>query len=448
MGLTFKIELNNKSKKDGTYGVMLRVTQNRKLKRLSLDISIEKKHFNPNANLDRRNWIKASHPSSALLNTNIYNEIEKFLNIKNELNESISSKEVVGILKRKNNTNESQSFIKFIEDDLEKMEGVKYNASRNMKSSLNRFKDFTKSLNYDDLYFREINVELIQNYHEYLKRIRISIKQQESPNNNGKELERVKSPKVQKPLSPNTIQKELERINRYVVKAIQYDKMPSENNPFLKIKKLKRQGDTKDKVRLTLKQLEKIEAIELNRNNLIWHTRNAFLFAVLNGGLRISDILTLKWKNIVVEKIEGNEMFSLKYTMRKTQKKVNTYLIPSAVEILKKYERDDESFIFPFLNNSLDFNDNFFVDKQISSKTALFNKNLKLIGQKTEINGLSSHVSRYSVASIVYENSGSIDEVRNILAHTNNRTSNGYINEVTKKIVSYEAMNKVFDRKK
>ena len=47
--MTFNIEINNKPKKDNRYLILLRITQNRKHKRISLGKYIKKSDFNPTA---------------------------------------------------------------------------------------------------------------------------------------------------------------------------------------------------------------------------------------------------------------------------------------------------------------------------------------------------------------------------------------------------------------
>lgn len=89
-----------------------------------------------------------------------------------------------------------------------------------------------------------------------------------------------------------------------------------------------------NKIGLNIKQIKSIEDLKLDANTSIWHTKNVYLFSYYFAGVRISDVVELKWLNF----INGR----LYYEMNKNEK---------AKAILKIYKQDKQSetdYVFPF----------------------------------------------------------------------------------------------------
>ena len=75
MNTTFNLELNGKPGRNGLHEVFLRITQERKHKRIKLGISVKKADFNKKA--DYGKWIRQSNPEYASLNDDLKTEIKK-----------------------------------------------------------------------------------------------------------------------------------------------------------------------------------------------------------------------------------------------------------------------------------------------------------------------------------------------------------------------------------
>ena len=71
MAITYKLELNSKPKDDNTCGILLRITENRKHKRISTGVFVPAKDFNKKAEVDK--WIRRSNPEHASLNETLSN---------------------------------------------------------------------------------------------------------------------------------------------------------------------------------------------------------------------------------------------------------------------------------------------------------------------------------------------------------------------------------------
>ncbi len=154
-----------------------------------------------------------------------------------------------------------------------------------------------------------------------------------------------------------------------------------------------------------------------------------FVFAAYTGGVRVSDMLQLKWKDF-----DGT---NLNITMRKTGGQISVKVPNKALDILKKYQAANpskNSYIFPELDENLNLNDARELDSALSSATAHINKNLKTIAAKAGINKkLSFHISRHTWATRALRKGISIDKVSKLMGHSNLKDTQIYA-----KIVSSE----------
>lgn len=401
MATTIKIELDNRVKSDSTRTILLRITQNRKLKRIALGLSVLPKYFNPNGNLDTKNWIRTGHPFATQWNAIIANKVKEALMVKEELADSATRETISKALKQKEKGEKAESFLAFAETYLENSNGVEYNSYRGLKTSLHKFKVFLTQCDYKDLLFTQLDLSLIEEYARYLRN--------ELKNN------------------PNTIEKELSRIKRIINDAIRKDKMPFEKNPFLKFK-LKREAS--EKIRLNQTELDKIKALELPENSLIWNVRNAYIFSFYCAGIRCSDLLSLQWKSISEERIS--------YQMIKTAK-IHSIKLPSqALEILALYKNPKSKpsdFIFPFFDNSLNLADTWALKREISSKNALINKYLKLIAEKAETPPISFHTARHTFAFIGNRKTDKLYGISKALGHSNIKITQAYLANFDTKVI-------------
>lgn len=162
-------------------------------------------------------------------------------------------------------------------------------------------------------------------------------------------------------------------------------------------------GGEKEKIRigsgnrigLTSEEIKKIENLELEENTSIWHTRNVWLFAFYFAGVRISDVLEMKWSDFV----DGR----LYYQMNKNEKPVSLKVPERAQKILALYTKDRTSnvdYVFPFLKKA-DSNNKKDVFTKARNATKLFNKYLKRIADQCGIEkNLSNHIARHSFGNI------------------------------------------------
>ena len=415
MGTTFKLELNSKPKKDGTSGILIRITQEKKHKRISTGIFINAKDFNKKAEYGK--WIRKSNPSFEKINDNLITKLDSLKYAKSELEKKENNPTSSQIIKSFNQGN-TQSFINYFEQKVElykKLRSPRY--FRNLSSKLATLKEY---LDKEDLLFQEVDVDFINNYEAHLIG---------SKKTNGK-------PK--KPLAKNTIIAHKKVLRTILYSAFKED-IYTGKNPFLVCKI----GEMKTNVeRLTMEEIGLIEDISLEKGSRLWHTRNYFLFAFYIAGKRIGDVMQLKWENI-----RNGRLIQIE---SKTNKENSVKLIDQALEIIelyKSHENKPADYLFPILGKWHQKLDPIALSKQLDSKDSMINKDLKKI---QKIAGISKkihfHISRHSAADNFRKNEIPITSIRTLLTHSSNKQVETYLNQFDHDAED-RAMDKAYSRK-
>jgi len=190
----------------------------------------------------------------------------------------------------------------------------------------------------------------------------------------------------------NTIHNSLKLIRNVFNYAIRQDYIEHGINPFKKYK-LKMEKTTK--TYLSEDELSAIVRLQLTPETRMDLHRDMFIFAANAGGLRVSDVLMLKWSNF--------DQTHINFKRKKTGPQSGIKLPTIALVIIEKYRAQAQSakYIFPMLVNDLNEKDARELDSAISSASAYINKNLKFIARKAGIEKtLSFHISRHTWATL------------------------------------------------
>lgn len=203
------------------------------------------------------------------------------------------------------------------------------------------------------------------------------------------------------------------------------------SNPFRKIKFKREQTD---RVYLEVEEVQKILKLRFKRHSPLYDAREIFLFECFTG-IRISDILTLKWKNVTDEEIT--------ICMRKTdkplsipQQKVVKSILNSRRLILENNGEHlfREKYVFNILKVDIEKVSAEAALNAISSATAVINKRLKRIAEKAGImKNLSTHVARHSFATMLLTNDIGLSVIRDLLGHGDVRVTQTYAKVISKK---------------
>ncbi|TRX61468.1 tyrosine-type recombinase/integrase [Fulvivirga sp. M361] len=149
-------------------------------------------------------------------------------------------------------------------------------------------------------------------------------------------------------------------------------------------------------------------------------TRNIYLFSFYLAGVRVSDVLRMKWNQISDNR--------LVYKMGKNNK-VDSLKLPSKViEILNYYSRDKrakDDFIFPELKKA-NIDDEKDVHAKIRTANKKFNYYLKQIASLAKIDKkVTMHISRHSFGNIAGDKV-SPQMLQKLYRHTSLTTTIGY----------------------
>ncbi len=209
-----------------------------------------------------------------------------------------------------------------------------------------------------------------------------------------------------------------------------YD-LDEHTNPFRKIKFHQEQTE---RTYLEIEDIKKIQDFKVKLQSPLYDAREVFLFECFTG-LRISDILTLRWKNVTDN--------SITICMRKTEKSLTIPLHDYVKFILKKRRRlleedgvkiTGEKYVFNILKIDVDEASARDALNTISSATAIINKRLKYMALKLGIKkNLSTHVARHSFATMLVTGDVSLFVIKELLGHSDVKVTQIYAKVVSKK---------------
>lgn len=394
MNVTFATELKKTPKANGKHPLFLRITANRKSKRISLGYEIPLSDWNP-----EKKVVRKSNPYFKSINE----AIEKAINEAKEKQKAAkvySAGAVKSILKNQT----SDSFFAYADGLAVKKN---FNTSRGLKSDIQKFRTFVQN---PELTFDEINRNQIESFAKYL----------------ADELGN----------QTNTVGKTLSRIRSIIRQSIKDEKMPMERNPFFHIE-IKHQKT--DKVRLNLAQIEALESLNLESGSLAWNIRNYWLFAFYSAGMRFSDVAMLKWKHIENDRI--------RYIMEKTDQSHSVKLNQKNKAILEAYKPESvnpEGYVFPILDTRKQLTTERILKMEISRKNALANKYLAILSGKLELQQkISFHSSRHSFADFARKNEIGLYEISKLLNHSKQSITEAYLDSFDTDSTD-KAMDKLF----
>ncbi|WP_420147855.1 phage integrase SAM-like domain-containing protein [Spirosoma sp.] len=382
--ISFTVELGNKPKKDGHYPLFLRITENRKHRRVYIGFDIPLKDWNPN-----KKEVRRSYPLHEVINKKIDSIKSDAIRLKADT-KNVTSTVIAESLKGRSSAYFFQYAYSYIANK-------PYNTQRNVRTEINKFLEYVGN---KELFFADITVKLLADYESWLR--------------------------TKKGNTTNTISKGLSKIRTVFNQAIKEGILPVQDNPFLLIRL--KEGKP-ERVRLTEEELKSFQEVALPQGSLLWHTRNYWLCAFYMAGMRFSDISCLQWKNI-----NGNR---LSYVMQKTKNTVtqsHTIQLPKqAEEIIQNYRPTKPlptDYVFPILNPNKIYVTEADILKEISRKNALINKYLKKICFLAGIpKDLSFHSARHTFADLGRKKVKDVYAISKLLRHSKINITEKYLSE-------------------
>jgi integrase/recombinase XerD len=373
----------NKMKVDGTCPIILKISNNRCLTEKFIGHAVKPEDWDE---IDR--IVKKTHPNSVRINHLIAKKITEAnaIMLDSESNDLNLTKKQI---KHKIKHNNKSSFNSVADEHLSDLLKLKkFNQHSGENPRVNHFKNF---LDNEDISFQQITPPLLKKFMIYLK--------------------------ADKELGDRSVMNCLIVIRTIFNKAINEGLVESKYYPFgpgkvqIKLVESRKVGLNADEIKL-------IEEADLSKLKSQMHARNIWLTSFYLAGIRISDVINLKWTDIY----DGR----LTYVMGKNNKVVSLKIPEKANAIIEFYRKDKkESYVFPYLK------DEYGSDKKIlNSKTrsfnSLINKQLNKLAADLKINKkMTMHISRHSFGQIAGDKIAP-QLLQKLYRHSDLKTTIGY----------------------
>ena len=375
----------DKINKKGEAPIHFRIIKDRKVSYIASTILIPEDSWD-----SAKNKIKPKHQNSARLNsmlTNKFAELQDSVYEYETNNKSSTTKQ----LKENIFGKKPEDFFSFADEALAKYKSEgKISTYITHNSTITTLKDYVKV---GHIMFQDITPDFLAKYERYLQ--------------------------TTQNLKINTIHKHLKFLRKLFNDALRLDKIEYQHNPFTKFKL---RLEKTQRHFLSDEELLAVENVITVPGEKMDLHKNMFIFAAYTGGLRVSDVLKLRWQNF--------DGCHLNIAIHKTKTQLTIKLPNKSLEIINKYhsaETKPMDFIFPMIPNDTDLDNAQISYNHISSATAYVNKNLKFIATKAGLDKpLSFHISRHTWATRALRKGISIDKVSKLMGHAQLRETQIY----------------------
>lgn len=368
----------------GETPIYFRIIKDRKVSYISTNIKIIEEYWD-----EKKLCVKSKHPNSKRFNSYLSN---KFAELQDSVfqfeteQKSLTTRQ----LKDKIYGQKPTSFFAVADEILQGFIAKgKIGTHDRFASVINKLREYAKGKDYA---FQEIDVDFIKKYEHYLRSVL----------NN----------------KTNTVYGNMKFIRQVFNYAYDNEIIDHSLIPFNKYKLKK---EKTERVYLHENEIKQIEEYSSDKYTKINLHRDMFVFACYTG-LRISDMLQLKWKNF-----DGTH---LNFIIRKTTEQSSIKVPQKGLDILSRMQLDKPNpdvFIFQMLPPELDMKNDYAVDKAISASTAYINKNLKTIETEIKLTKhISFHIARHTFATLALRKGVTIDKVSKLLGHAQIRETQIY----------------------
>ena len=306
--------------------------------------------------------VKRTHPDYLEINQLIISKLssanKSLLN--SEINEvDLSSQSI----KRKMISKEKRDFFNIAENYLQEIK--KRKQFHQLDVELKRIEVFKNFVAKDKLYFKDLDIDLLKLFENHL-------------------LEKRK-------VVARTVANYMITIRTIFNLAISKSVAATQHYPFGKAKYQIRFPETR-KIGLTKNEVKILESIE-GITPAQQYALNAWLISFYFAGIRVSDVLQLKWSDFFDDRLH--------YTMGKNKKLVSLKISDKVLKIMSSLERNDDSiYLFKELED-VDTNNKKLLRTRIKTATRNFNRRLEIVAAKAGIDKkMSMHIARHTFGNI------------------------------------------------
>ncbi len=380
-----KIVMRKNKSKDGSYPMTIRIIKDRRTSYIYLGHNLKLNEWNPIERL-----VKKSHPNSARLNSLFAKRLteanDKLLDMESQRTDTSST-----AIRRSIQSNKHATFFKQADIYLDNLKNHgKFNRWSADKPRIERFREF---LDGSDITFSEINPSLLKRFKAYLKGTRS--------------------------ISDRTMVNHLVVIRTIFNQAISANIVDRKYYPFGKGKVVIKFPDSL-KMGLVPEEVKAMEDLKLIPGSLINHARNVWLFSFYFAGMRVSDVLRLKWSDFQDERMY--------YSMGKNDKAGSLKIPEKALKILNQYKRKSpiHNLVFPDLETLPTLGDLYAIQQRINQKVKKINEGLVDIAKLIETDKkLTMHIARHTFGNISGDKIP-IQMLQKLYRHSSITTTIGY----------------------
>lgn len=385
-----------KADASGDCPVYIRLIKNRKVKYVTTGVKVKPSQWD-----EEEQRIKKNKQNSARLNAFLSQkraDADALIADEERSTKSVSARKLKEAIKGK----ESSNFFKYAEDRVKKLEGVlSISSVRNYKMYTKKFQTY---VGHKDINFEDITVGMLTDYVSYMSN---TLK-------NG----------------ATTQNYSLLILSMFFKQAIAEELIPMTLFPFSKVK-IKR--DKGKRLFLNKDQFKQLKELDLDASSKEFIYRDMFMFSVFAGGLRFSDILSLKWSNYNAKEQRITKV------IRKTGRLHQIRIAEDAIKILNRYQKkgqNENDFVFPLIEDPEYFDSNAeYQHRMIENNTSLCGQKFRKIGKDMKLPfTLSFHLSRHTFATNALNNGMRIEYVSKLLDHTDISTTQIYAKVISEEL--------------
>ena len=371
-----------RAKSDGTFNIIFRITDCKKVCTINSGVSIYEKYWN-----EKKMLIDKSHPNSKLLNIKISKAFFKIeqcvLTLDGEFSVA-TFKELVSGKPRKETKYTFEVFSNKLIHQM--MEVNKVGNALVYKTTVNRLISYCGK----DIAFTEINYKLLNEFNHHL---------------------------ITSGLKQNSISNYFRTIRAIYNKALKEKIVDRSLYPFHDIS-IKSEKTAK---RAVLKEdIRKLLEIPLQQHSPSWTALNYFMLSFFLRGMSFTDLAYLKQSNIIDGRIV--------YRRRKTHKDYSVKLFPVAETIINQMHVPGSDYLLPIIPNNVP-EDSLRSKRLIQQWIKTTNKYLKRLSTECGLlNSTQTYSSRHGFATIAKRMGYSNEIIAESLGHQyGNKITNIYL---------------------
>lgn len=371
-----------RAKSNGTFNIIFRVTDFKKVYTLNSGVSLQQFFWN-----EKKLEVDKSHPNSKLLNIKLSQHYFKIEQALLSLDDEFSIEKLKEILSGKPKNDNSNTFQVFADKVIQQM--MEANRTGNAiiyKTAVNRMISYCGK----DISFQELNYELLDQFNHHL---------------------------ITSGLKQNSVSNYFRSIRAIYNKAIKMKLIDRSFYPFhdfsIKSEKTAKRAILRDDI-IALKQ------IPLETNSTAFKSLNYFMLSFYLRGISFTDLAYLTTNNLVDGRIV--------YKRRKTHKNYSIKLFPEAQSLFQQYNIDRNKYLLPILPNDV-LEDSLETKKIIRQFIKTTNKYLKRLSIEAGLSStITTYTSRHSFATIAKRLGYSNELIAEALGHEHgNKITNIYL---------------------